>query len=183
MPACSFQHRAFATLCRANAELPSSPLQVLSTLSSSGTHSTTPPAPEAPAPALAATRSGDVLCSACGGVLDHNRFDDPPSQHVRISIRVGHCAVSSSGALLHVGDDPWKLGARCVCASAACINGGGGGRVVIPPGARVWFECPSCGLLFGSVADFGRHDCAAQRCGGVGGSSGNSASGRAASRT
>jgi len=152
-------------------------------MSSSGTHSMIPPAPEPSAPSSGTAHPADEFCSTCRAVLHRSRTDDPASQYVHVSVRFGPWAVSSSGgAVLHVGNHR-KLGARCMCPSAACTSGEGGGRVRIPSGARVWFECPSCGLLFGSVADFDRHDCRAQGSGGVVASSGMATSGTASSRT
>jgi len=169
---------------RGSTELLPSPEQVLCTMSSSGTHSKMPPAPEPSAPSSGASHHADEFCSTCGAVLHRTRTDDPASQYVHVSVRFGPCAVSSSGgAALHVGNDAWQLGARCMCPSALCTSGEGGGRVRIPPGARVWFECPSCGLLFGSVADFDRHDCRSQGSCGAVCSSGMATSGRGSSRT
>ena len=165
-------------------ELSSSSPLALSTMSSPDTHSMIPPAPEPPAASSGAAPPADQISATCGGGVPHrSRTDDRASQHVHVSVRVGPCAVSSSGAVPHVGDHAWKQGARCVCPSSPCAIGGGGVRVRIPPGARVWFECPSCGLLFGSVADFGRHECGAPGSGGVGGSPRTCTSGRASSRT
>jgi len=153
------------------------------TMASTAPHSSTrlahPPPPTAPA----APHATAEVCPRCGGAPRLMQPNVPGPHHVHVSICGGPGAVYVSPAVVHCGDDVWKLPAPCGCAPAVYSHSTGQDRVFIPPGARVWFECPCCGLLFGSVADFGRHDCASESGVGVGGSTASATSDRAASRT
>jgi len=156
---------------------------VPATMGSTAPHSSTPLRSPSPSTAPAAPYAAAEACPRCGGAPHCMQPDASGSHHVQVSICIGPGAVPRSPAVIHRGDGVWQLTARCGCVTAACSHSAGRDRVIIPAGARVWFECPCCGLLFGSVADFGRHDCAFERGGGVGGSSESAASGVAASRT
>jgi len=152
------------------------------TMGSTASHSSTPLRPPSPSTAPAAPYAAAEVCPRCGGAPHCMQPDASCSHYVQVSICVGPGAGPRSPNVIHWGDGVWQLTTRCGCVTAACSHSTGRDRVIIPAGARVWFECPCCGLLFGSVADFGRHDCASERGGGVGESSESAASGVAASR-
>jgi len=64
-----------------------------------------------------------------------------------------------------VGDNAWADGysARTRPGGASASPTSGAGRVpvavVVPPGARVWFECPRCGCHYRSGDDYVAHVC------------------------
>jgi len=105
-------------------------------------HSSTPLRPPSPSTAPAAPHPAAEVCPQCGGAPHSMQPNSSVSHYAQVSIYVVSGTVPRRPVVIYLGDSVRQLTARCGCVNADCSHSIGRDRFSIPPGARIWYECP-----------------------------------------